>query len=441
MRPARAAAAFLLGASLLAVPRPAAGCGEGETLRDALERAADIQDPARRRAAGREVLARPDATPEALLALGKSLGRFTARPAGPRKETVPLWTGERTEDIEVHSYVPPGIRPGTRAPLLLHLHGSGSAGDEGGMWKAAADALGMVVVAPTDPRSGEGYRYSPGERALALSALRWARRTFDTDENRVFLGGVSRGGHLCWDLVLRRPDLFAAAAPMIGGPRVSNAAGENNMRFLENVARLPICDLQGSQDHPMLLENLHMAFERLLKWKARATLVEFPDRGHDFDHKAVDWVAFLGGARRDPRPETVVRRCVAGDEGRFAWAEVLRTAKGIEGFFQMAVDGKEWQALSEDERRRRFEAEAERRTARLEVRMEAPGRFAARGTGVERFRLLLDEGMLVPGKPVEVSWQGKTLARAVKPDGRVLLEDILERLDRTFLPVAEVVIP
>jgi hypothetical protein len=305
------------------------------------------------------------------------------------------------------------------------------------MWKGAAEALGMIVVAPTDRGADAGYRFTPRERALSLAALRWARRRFDVDEDRVFLAGVSRGGHLAWDLALRRADLFAAAAPMIGGPRMSNGQGENNLRYLENVRALPIRDLQGAGDDPLLLENLRLAFARLAGWKADALLLEQAGLGHEFDFKAVDWAAFLGGARRDPRRAEVVRACAATGEGRALWAEVLRTERGVEEAFPFRADPKAWAALSREEQRRRFQEEVERRTARLAVRREAPGRFSAESSRVESFRLLLEESAVEPGKPVELRWKGRTLARPFRPDRRVLVEEFLERFDRSFLPVAE----
>ena len=52
-----------------------------------------------------------------------------------------------------------------------------------------------------------------------VDALRWARRTANIDEDAIFLGGASRGGHLTWDVALRWPDVYAGLVPCIGGPR------------------------------------------------------------------------------------------------------------------------------------------------------------------------------------------------------------------------------
>jgi predicted peptidase len=52
----------------------------------------------------------------------------------------------------------------------------------------------MLVLAPTEFGSNPGYGFTARERAAHLAALRWARRTFNVDENAIFVGGWSRGG-------------------------------------------------------------------------------------------------------------------------------------------------------------------------------------------------------------------------------------------------------
>jgi hypothetical protein len=86
-------------------------------------------------------------------------------------------------------------------------------------------------------------------------------------------------------------------------------------------------------------------------------------------------------------------------------------------------------------------AQIEAGTARLVVTRTAPGRFEATSTGVRRFRLLLTPDAFVPGKPVTVAWNGKTYTRTAIPSSAVLLREVVERMDRTFLPVADVTVP
>ena len=92
-------------------------------------------------------------------------------------------------------------------------------------------------------------------------------------------------------------------------------------------------------------------------------------------------------------------------------------------------------------RKREYVArQVERRTARLEVEMLGKGDFLARGEHVRSFRLLLDPEMFEEGKPVYVKFNGRRRRFAVQPGKAVLCREFAERFDRTFLPVAEIVV-
>lgn len=372
-----------------------------------------------------EVLARPAA--------------FAAREAGPSEQKIDLGVVGEDGPTFVHLYTPPAYDPAKPAPLLLWCHGAGGSGArEHVRWQTLADQLGMFVLAATDS-SLAGYAYTQRERDVPLAALRWARQQVHIDDDAIFVGGVSRGGHQTWDLVLRHPDLWAGAIPCIGGPRLQNGPG-NNLRFLENVVHLPLRDLQGMQDDPLLIFNLKLAFGELAKLKAvDAQLIEFADRGHDFDLTAVDWAPFFA-RRRQPVPERVLRRAVVGGEMRAAWVEILTVDPACVVEPKIPVDPARWNKLDDAARRRFLHEKISEKTARLEVTMTAPGRFVAKGTGVRKFRLLLTAAMVGADGSVEVQWPGKPVRRKVTPDAGVLLRDFVERLDRSFLPVHEIVV-
>ena len=399
----------------------------------------DLPTARERRTVALGLARREDVTLEALLAAMRRFAPRGAPQAGTTNETVPL-PGAET-DITIH--VPESYRAGQPAGLILALHGAGGHGpQEAYRWRAVAEELGYLVVAPTEAGENRGYGFTPEERAATLAALRWARRHFDVDENRIHLSGASRGGHLTWDLGLRHPDRWASLSPMIGGPRLEPSRGHNNLRFLENVAHVPIRDLQGEADDKRLLFNLHLAFFKLEKLGAKdAQLVTFPDLGHSYRFEAVEWKAFLGGARREPAPVRVVRLCADAREGRAYWVEILKTKRPVKEAVVPQVKAAVWNAMNDGARRRFLAAEAERRTARLEVEMVEPGVFLAKSTHVGSFRLLLGAEMFDPARPVSLTWNGRAKKRRLKPSKRVLLRDFAERFDRTFLPVAEFKVP
>lgn len=362
------------------------------------------------------------------------------RVRGTSRIRAPLWNGETLEDTELWIHVPESYAPGTPAPLLHAAHGTGGSGrGEPEAWRAIAEQCGMLVVAPSEGGANEGYAFSPRERELALSAVRWMRLSFDVDESRVLLTGTSRGGHLTWDLALRFPDRWAAIAPCIGGPRLNPDAGQNNLRFAENVVGLSIRDLQGAQDDPRMLFNLGLLFDDLRRLGARdAELVTFPDRGHDFDPSAVDWVAWFGAVRRAARPAEVVRIAANERETRAWWAEIVAVdPREVQDTVKLRVPASVWERLDDEGQRRLVHSTARERTARLQVRFDGPGRFTATTRHVKAFRLLLEPDMLGDKGVVAVSWNGRLRKKTVAPSRAVLLREFAERFDRTFLPVGE----
>jgi dienelactone hydrolase len=376
-----------------------------------------------------------------------AITELSARPAhasGVSREMARLWVGEETfEETSIEVYVPPAYDPARSAPLLLVLHGAGGSGSGlTGSWKVVADALGMLVIAPSEAGDNAGYAFSERERHSALSVLRWAQLAFRVDADRVCLTGASRGGHMTWDLALRHPDRFAALAPCTGAPRTELTEGRNNLRYLENVAHLPIRDLQGEGDDPRMLASLRVVFARLARWKASdAKYVSFPELGHDFELGAVDWASFLGTAVRTPVPARVVRCAARPGEGRACWVEITELGKGIEEVFQPKLDARRYNSMSDEQKVEAVADLVDEKTARLEVSMSAPGRFQANVKDVAAFRLLFTTEMLDPDGGVQVRVGSKTIKARPSADAAVLLGDYVERLDGGFLPVAELRIP
>jgi dienelactone hydrolase len=403
-----------------------------------LERIVDLPTPrARKQAAA--TLAQRISRIDDWLAAARAFGHFEPLTPGVSTQHASLVVGAKNEDTELALFVPEHYDPAHAAPLLLAFHGTGgSGGDMLPMWRDVANELGMLVLAPTEAGPNDGYHFSERERSAALAALRWVRRHANVDENRIFATGISRGGHLTWDLALRFPDLFAAIAPMIGSPRISLQHGENNQRYMENVARLPIRDLQGAKDSPGLVFSVKLAFERLTKVGASdAQLVLHPDLGHDFDFKAVDWKALFGAAHRSANPERVVRAAAREDEGRAFWIDVEDYAPSIAENFTPQITDLKWDTLSNDDKLRYLETQAEQRTARLEVQRASPGRFTAKSDGVKRFRVLLTSDDFDPAADTQLAWNGAKVTKRLRANPTTLLEEFAERFDRTYLPVAE----
>lgn len=422
---------------LLAPQQPAA-----VDLAQELARVVDLPSAAARQAAATSLVKQHATTTVAeWTAACASFGTFEPKEPGPTRQTVDLHVLEQVETTEVFLFIPQGYDCKKPAPLLLWGHGAGGTGArEYLLWQAVADQIGLLVLAPTAVSKQPGYAFTPRERAAALAALRWARRTVNVDENAIFVGGWSQGGSQTWDLLLRHPDLFAGAVPCVGGPRMEIGA-RNNLRYLENVAHLPIRDLQGSQDDELLLMNLRLAFQRLKKFAAPdAVLHEFADRGHDADLGAVDWVEFFGKRRTQP-PQRVVRLAADPAERRASWAEITGFEAKVAVDVAPPVNADQWNRLDEAGKRALLLDRLGDYTARLVVQDKGQGRFVADGKLVKSFDLRLTATQLGKDGACEVRWQNRAVRKKVIPDAAVLVREFAERFDRTFLPVAIVVVP
>lgn len=413
--------------------------GEAE-LAGALAAAVDLPTPAERRARLDDLLTLSSDV-DGWLAACRSFGSFEQLPAGLLTQTVDLQVLDAVESTELYLYVPKGYDPGKPAPLLVWLHGSGGSGAQQHLhWRAVAEQLSMLVLAPTEPIETV-YAKTPRERASVLAGLRWARRKANVDENAVFVGGWSRGGHMAWDLALRFPGVFAGIAPCVGGPRIELGPG-NNIRYLENVRTLPIRDLQGSKDDERLLMNLRLAFSQLKKWRSQeAKFVEFPELGHSAKLDAVDWPTFFQ-LRRDPWPKKVVRLAADPDEAAHAWLELTGLRRKVQVDAQPMVAAGRWQRMDEMQKRQYLMKALGSYTARVQVERKGKGRFVAEGSGVTRFALLLTADQLGKGGKVEVRLKrSKPIRKVANPSARVLLGHFVEHFDRLRLPVVRVEVP
>lgn len=402
----------------------------------------DVPRAEERRNAALELAADDEVSLEEWLTACRAFSPRGEGTRGQRIEEVSLWADGEFENTPVAIRVPQSYRVGTPAPLLMVFHWTGGRGEQAlGTWVQVAEELGMLLCAPSETGPNDGYRFSRRERDVALSALRWMRREFDVDENRIFATGVSRGGHLTWEIALRHTDLLAGAAPMIGGPYFDIRAGRANMRYLENLVPLPFHDLQGAQDQAGLVWNVRYAFERLEEFGAQdAHYHEFPDLGHSFAMEAVDWKAFFTEKRRDPRPKHVVRRFARPGEGRAYWVEVLEQGDKVQEEFEPTIARSKLERLDQEGQRRWMIEETDKRTGRIDVRFVKPGRVEVRAKGAERFRLLLTEDMFEPGKTFEVKVGSRRKKSKVRPSKETLLVEFAERFDRSFLPVGEVIV-
>ena len=198
-------------------------------------------------------------------------------------------------------------------PLVVYLHGSGGIGDDNRKQISGGNATGTHVWTTPDaqrmhptyvlaPQLPPGEQWgAPGSDALSSHAealvqlIAALTREFFLDPDRIYLTGQSLGGGGTWDIISKRPDLFAAAVPL---------CGDGNPLRVAAARRLPIWVFHGAQDPlvPVTASRDLVAALRAVGSPVKYT--EYPDVGHDVwtrayvDPALADW---LFGQRRASR--------------------------------------------------------------------------------------------------------------------------------------------
>ena len=162
-------------------------------------------------------------------------------------------------------YVPATYASQTRWPVIVFLHGAGERGADGliqtnvGLAPAIRQnpaRFPAIVIFPQVPTDSH-WVGAPADAALA--ALVQTQKEFRTDPARVYLTGLSMGGHGTWYLAYRRPELFAAIVPLCGWvvdldrfrgsvPVVPAESGAALPALARRLGKLPIWIFHGEVD-------------------------------------------------------------------------------------------------------------------------------------------------------------------------------------------------
>ncbi len=183
-------------------------------------------------------------------------------------------------------------------PLLVFLHGAGERGsdNEAQIRLAVSDIIAHTrdhryrcfVVAPQCPAQDkwaavdwgdESHRMAPSPtRALraALSLVEHLCGTLPIDRRRLYLTGMSMGGYGVWDAVCRRPERFAAVAPVCGGGDEHEA---------HRLRELPVWAFHGALDRTVRPSRSRNMIAAIREAGGRPRYTEYPEKDHD------SWVA------------------------------------------------------------------------------------------------------------------------------------------------------
>ena len=177
-------------------------------------------------------------------------------------------------------------------PLLVYLHGSGY-----GRPGADKEFFEQFIKPRSETEAVVAYPSSQGgwSPALIEDMIDEIIKNHRVDESRIYLVGFSMGAIGGWQVLLDRPDRFAAAAIIAGGSGAPEDAGR--------LRGLPIRVINGDIDPTLTKEEAQFMVEALRRVGAPVELVLLPGVAHgDSMFRALEdpgLYAWLASNRRD----------------------------------------------------------------------------------------------------------------------------------------------
>ncbi|KAA8886572.1 PHB depolymerase family esterase [Nocardia colli] len=250
----------------------------------------------------------------ALMAL--SMPFLLAGPASAQAPVVGRSFANAAGARDYYLHVPPGDPTGK--PLMVYLHGctdpQSQLADTGFSLTKVADELGFVLAYPIQTAAAnERYCWNwfdpanqargQGESSIIADLTKSLIGEFGLDRSRVYVGGYSAGGAMSTVMAAGYPDLYAAIAPMAGGPY-----GLNPQTFSADLSGASIVAAMGERARPVpgfFLQDL--ADQTSLYPIGRANLTQWLGAYRVAGEPAVPSVPTTVTATTDPVPTTVER--------------------------------------------------------------------------------------------------------------------------------------
>jgi predicted peptidase len=210
-----------------------------------------------------------------------------------------IYKNEQGATMPYRLFVPPGYDAKKKYPLVLWLHGSAGRGNDNLLQISGGNTLGSHVwTTPENQSKYPAFVLAPqcpadvfwatrgdpdhdsAQEALVLEILAALEKEFSIDAKRLYISGQSMGGEGTWDLILRHPDIFAAAIPLCG---FRFDGGPFNAKV---VTKVPIWAFQGLADEVVPAAEYRAVIEAVRAAGGKPQYTEYPGVGHNVWLKA-----------------------------------------------------------------------------------------------------------------------------------------------------------
>ena len=205
------------------------------------------------------------------------------------------FTAEDGTTLPYRMYVPFDYDEDKEYPVLILLHGAGERGtdNKGNIHHMLHEMFAhpdtplaeAIVIAPQCPAAPNQWVDTPwangnysvdkvnmSNELYAVLELLWEiEDEYSTDDDRYYIAGLSMGGFGTWDMIMRYPDLFAAAVPICGGA---------DPAYAEAICDMPIYTVHGSADTTVPVAGTRALVEALKAQGSTVIYTELEGEGH-----------------------------------------------------------------------------------------------------------------------------------------------------------------
>ena len=181
-------------------------------------------------------------------------------------------------------------------PLFLVMHGAGERGDGNKLQiqksfgpleiltYARLKKVEVIIVAPQIPLDQQWVdtpwaglchvmSSSPSlSMQMTINLIEQSISQWSVDQKRIYVTGVSMGGFGTWDIIQRKPELFAAAMPICGG---------GDPQLASKVKHIPVWVFHGDQDQEVKVSRSRDMVAAIKKAGGKPLYTEYNGVGHN----------------------------------------------------------------------------------------------------------------------------------------------------------------
>lgn len=220
-------------------------------------------------------------------------GKYTPRIPHERLFTKYVYRDRAGKALPYRLLLPDHYDKTRHYPMIIFLHGLSQRGDDnvkqlddiapvvGNWWfRRKYPCFVLVPQCPDNQRwisaqhSADTYVSDPQPMpavSLTLGAIERVCRTYPVDRKRIYATGISIGGSGVWDMLQRRPELFAAAVPI---------CAQVDPAIAPRIKGIPVWIFHGAQDTYIDVQEVRGMIRGLRRAGGQPRYTEYADDDH-----------------------------------------------------------------------------------------------------------------------------------------------------------------